>query len=318
VPRTARPYAPHAVCKTGLCSMWGSAQIRKVRSPCLPRCAGATCGTGAIARGRAGHGGRGPTCVVYDRERVPIDRATYFCSREITGFSFSWIWGLPSGEPGMRLARFCVSGLTRTSCSSTHLLSGRSNFRQGMYSWVVSRSSSTHLVVHLQAFPVGVPFLAALFANLLDPEVSKLHVQILRTARDSSSFQKTVLRVAVLVLAQHKVIVVHLAELPEEEGDRLERRRRCTDLIHLRHILGPRQGFDIREGRVLRFTVRRHTADHRGSRKSVAAARRGRSLEVLVSTIPAPPRVIGSHHERTPWVAARAAAPLCEACELEI
>lgn len=155
-----------------------------------------------------------------------------------------------------------------------------------------------------------VPFLAALFADLLDSEVRTVHIQVLRTARDSSSLQKAVLGVAVLVLAQHKVVVVQLAKLPKEKRDRLERRRRCTDLVYLRHILGPRQRLDIREGRVLRVTVRRHSADHKGSRKAAAAARRGRWLTTLVSTAWAPPWVIGSHHERTPMVAASVAAPL--------
>lgn len=143
--------------------------------------------------------------------------------------------------------------MIHTSCSRTHLFRGRSNFLHGIYSCMVSKAhiAYTYLIVVLKALPVSIPFAATLFPNLLN--------KILGTARHSSSLFQAVFRVTVFILAEHEVLRVILAKLTEEESNRLQRSRSCSDFINLRDILGPWHRLDIRECRVLRFTVCRHS-----------------------------------------------------------
>ena len=140
-----------------------------------------------------------------------------------------------------------------TSCSRTHLLRGRSSFRHGIYSCVVSLVPTAHayLVVALKALPMSIPLAATFFPNLLN--------QILGAACYSSSLFQTVLRVAIFILAKHEVLCIILAKLTEEESNRLQRSRGCTNFINFGDVLRPWHRLDIRECRVFRFTVRRHS-----------------------------------------------------------
>lgn len=82
--------------------------------------------------------------------------------------------------------------------------------------------------------------------------------QVLRTARHPSALKQAVSRVTVLVLAEHKVFIVLLAELAEKVTDRLERRRRRADLLDLGHVGRKRGRLNVCKRRVFRLAVSRH------------------------------------------------------------
>merc|ERR1712233_269783 len=79
------------------------------------------------------------------------------------------------------------------------------------------------LVVLFKTLPVSVPLASAGVVHLAN--------EILRTARHAATLLQAVLRITVLAFAQHKIVIVLLAERTKEKSDRLKRRGRHADLL---------------------------------------------------------------------------------------
>jgi len=70
-----------------------------------------------------------------------------------------------------------------------------------------------------------------MFVKLLETVLPHLRDQVLSTPGDSTTFLKTMTRVAVLRLAKHKVLIVILAIRANEKRGALQRRTGRSELL---------------------------------------------------------------------------------------